>query len=504
MKSFEKFCARFLKYTLLLILLFLTAVSFISTQRCGREALGEIANSVPIYNDPDNIFFHLAGLAAIILLFSAVARRAAAISPLTVKLTRIAASCFTGLLSLLILTGGVRTPDADQIQVYNAALCFNENNFINLSPGGYIEMYPQQLGYVLYLQILLKLFPAAGFGGVQAVNCLFIAGTAYFSNLLLGDLTENRAVLIIGALLWPLFLPLQLLGCWVYGDIPFFCFALAALHFFMMAWKTGKKSYFLAAALAAVLCILFRRHTLILLIAIATVSFVCMVIRKNARNLPGVLAVCLLPLIVSLLTEKQYEAVSGYEIQGIPGVAWVAMGCLERGSTPGWFNNYSVPLYYSLDCDSAKTARAAGETLKEQLQYFAAHSGYAASFVKRKICTQWNDPYFNTDPLIDVDEGSVPTGLSAFIAGHRDGIRTFLSVFQNLIYLGALFYVFFFTEDTPFYRRVLEVTILGGFLFSLLWEANSRYIMPCFLLMLPMAACGYNALSDRLYSHTPQ
>lgn len=34
------------------------------------------------------------------------------------------------------------------------------------------------------------------------------------------------------------------------------------------------------------------------------------------------------------------------------------------------------------------------------------------------------------------------------------------------------------------------VAVLGGFLFHMVWEANSRYIFPYFLLLLPYAARG--------------
>lgn len=502
MKNLEKICNYFLKYSLFVIFLFLVPVSLFFTQRCGKEALGEIVNIAPIYNIPDSLFPHLAGLVITALLFFAIIRFKPVFSPVSVKIFQTSISCLTGILGFLILNGGTRTPTADQLQVYNAALCFNDSNFINLSPGGYIEMYPQQLGYVLYLQLLLKLFPDTGFRIIQLVNCLFIAGTVFFACLLLNDFTQNRAVRLVGTLFWPLFLPFVLLSSWVYGDLPFFCLTFAAIHFFILAWRTEKKSYFFLTAATTAVSILFRKNTLILLIAMAIVALVCMIVRKKYRTLPYILLICLCPLCVSTLLEKHYETVSGYEIQGIPGIAWVTMGSLERGSTPGWFNNFSVPLYYSLGCDSRKTAQAAKETLQEQMNYFSENPGYAASFLKRKICTQWNDPYFNTDFLIPVDEGIEPTGLSAWLEKYQDNLLVFLSVFQNMIYLGAFLYVCFFTSKTPFYRRIPEVLILGGFLFSLIWEANSRYVMLYFLMMFPLAACGYEALAEKLFQKT--
>ena len=37
---------------------------------------------------------------------------------------------------------------------------------------------------------------------------------------------------------------------------------------------------------------------------------------------------------------------------------------------------------------------------------------------------------------------------------------------------------------------VLAYTIFGGFLFSMLWEAKARYILPYLIYGLPLAAIG--------------
>lgn len=42
------------------------------------------------------------------------------------------------------------------------------------------------------------------------------------------------------------------------------------------------------------------------------------------------------------------------------------------------------------------------------------------------------------------------------------------------------------------------IVILGGFLFYLFWEAKSRYIFPYFMMMIPMAACGWDLFLQKL------
>lgn len=43
-------------------------------------------------------------------------------------------------------------------------------------------------------------------------------------------------------------------------------------------------------------------------------------------------------------------------------------------------------------------------------------------------------------------------------------------------------------EEKGLSRLILVITVFGGFLFHMIWEAKGRYILPYFVLMLPMAA----------------
>ena len=45
---------------------------------------------------------------------------------------------------------------------------------------------------------------------------------------------------------------------------------------------------------------------------------------------------------------------------------------------------------------------------------------------------------------------------------------------------------------------MLLISIIGGVLFHMLWEAKSRYVLPYFILMIPMAAGGLAELSGLL------
>ena len=53
-------------------------------------------------------------------------------------------------------------------------------------------------------------------------------------------------------------------------------------------------------------------------------------------------------------------------------------------------------------------------------------------------------------------------------------------------------------EEEGILRHLLAAAVIGGFCFSLLWEAKTRYILPYYLFMFPCAAVGYKEFCLRV------
>ena len=76
-----------------------------------------------------------------------------------------------------------------------------------------------------------------------------------------------------------------------------------------------------------------------------------------------------------------------------------------------------------------------------------------------------------------------------------------MNQYQSLIYGGVFLWLLYgFWRKKDLSVLVLMTVIFGGFLFHMLWEAKGRYILPYFVMMLPMAAAGLSELSDRVNS----
>lgn len=74
-----------------------------------------------------------------------------------------------------------------------------------------------------------------------------------------------------------------------------------------------------------------------------------------------------------------------------------------------------------------------------------------------------------------------------------------MNIYQLLVYGAVLFLLSVKRKEwRQIDRYILLVGIFGGFLFSILWEAKTRYVFPYFLMVLPYAAVGINAAGIRI------
>lgn len=64
---------------------------------------------------------------------------------------------------------------------------------------------------------------------------------------------------------------------------------------------------------------------------------------------------------------------------------------------------------------------------------------------------------------------------------------------QFIILFGVLFFAFLKKRKTDVELYYCMV-IIGGFIFHTFWEAKCQYILPYFVLMLPLSAAGYTEL----------
>ncbi len=393
-----------------------------------------------------------------------------------------------------------RLPMGDQAFIYGGASYFRMGDFSFLEQGGYCHIYPYQLGLTSLVELFYHVIQPFQYRPLQVLNALAAGGIVYTGYLLVKEWSGSFSAEIIYCLMISLCFPLFFYTAWVYGDVfsIFFAF-LGAL--FLCRYEKRKKAWYLAGMiLSLTLAQLVRQNTTIVFVALALVVLVHLAGSPDRRLLAALAMAVALPAVLFAGIYRMYEVRSGVErSKGIPTAVTLAMGMQESSHGCGWDNNYQKDVYYKTEFDYDKMKEEGLRELRGRMAYFVEEPARAAEFYGKKLLSQWNGPlcqslYFTAD----YRQGSPPREGSLAWRVSEEDFWTVLEVcdrVQMVVYLGMFFwFLLAVREEKGILRHILAVAVIGGFCFSLLWEAKTRYILPYYLFMFPCAAVGYRSL----------
>ncbi len=405
-------------------------------------------------------------------------------------------------------------PVADQGTVLSAAQAFARGDFTMLDRGGYLYLYPHQLGLVAYFQ-LVNLFAGTNTYLVLQVLNIFALSACYF--LLLGIcriLFAKREVEILLLLfLFSAVQPLLYLS-FVYGNLIGLAAGLAGIWLQLRYLEEGKKKLAFGSSAFLALSIALKNNHLIFLVASVLIYLADAAWKRRKSSILFALVPIAANLLLGGTIRFGYEQASGREIaEGMPKVLWVAMGMQEGPRASGWYNEYTLDLYQEVEFDAKRARQEAQQEIRQRLKEFAEDPLEAFSFYYRKTASMWNNPDFqgfwvNLDNRPSNIWGS-ELGNSLFLGRGRDVLSAWMNLHQSLIYLGATAYLVLFWKTHDFKMLFLAIIFLGGFLFHLFWEAKGQYALTYFLLLFPYAAAGWigaakkvRCAAERLFRHS--
>lgn len=278
------------------------------------------------------------------------------------------------------------------------------------------------------------------------------------------------------------------------------------LHCTRSAFFTGTGSILFLA-----LSVMLRKNSLIPIIAVLLVLlFESLRFGRSVRARLCLLgmAVCLAVTSVGILplVQKYYEKKAGNTLSsGVTAMSYFAMGMQEASRGCGWYNGFNIDTYDAAGMDSALANEISRQAVLERLAYFWEHPGYAVDFYARKHLSQWADGTYASRQATLASYG----GRSGFFQEIYDGSLSSAYIecgnaWQDVLYLGTLVFCIStvhrkrkYTATAPqgsdtdsLYLYAGLIAVLGGFLFHILWEANSRYIFLYSLLLMPYCAAG--------------
>lgn len=401
-------------------------------------------------------------------------------------------------LGILLILFGRTVPAADALSVYNAAAEWILGNTDIIHPTvSYLSYYPQQIGLMAFLELLLRIWNLTGLSVpawhfIKLVYVCLLCGAIWFQYLSLQYLwPENyKKISCCYLVLVCCNLPMIMYSSFVYGEIPSFaalsvgCYLLLRL----LGSVSPSSSYRdnvspggsspdssyrdnvsrndapsvtaynyvprmlrqilftgFGSILFLTLSVMLRKNSLIPIIAVLLVLlFEALRPGRNGKMRLGLLimAVCLAVTSVGILplVQKCYEKKAGNTLSsGVTAMSYLAMGMQEASRGCGWYNGFNIDTYDTAGMDTALANEISRLAIDERLAYFRKHPGYTANFYLHKHLSQWADGTYASRQATLATYG----GRSAFFKEVYEGSLSggyieWCNAWQNVLYLGVM------------------------------------------------------------------
>lgn len=362
---------------------------------------------------------------------------------------------FVFVLGILLILFGRTVPAADALSVYNAAAEWILGNTDIIHPTvSYLSYYPQQIGLMAFLELLLRIWNLTGLSVpawhfIKLVYVCLLCGAIWFQYLSLQYLwPENyKKISCCYLVLVCCNLPMIMYSSFVYGEIP--SFAALSVGCYLLLRLLGSSSRILFTGFGSILfltlSVLLRKNSLIPVIAVLLVLlFEALRPGRNGKMRLGLLimAVCLAVTSVGILplVQKCYEKKAGNTLSsGVTAMSYLAMGMQEASRGCGWYNGFNIDTYDTAGMDTALANEISRLAIDERLTYFREHPGYTADFYLHKHLSQWADGTYASRQATLATYG----GRSAFFKEIYEGSLSggyieWCNAWQNVLYLGVL------------------------------------------------------------------
>ena len=386
-------------------------------------------------------------------------------------------------LGILLILFGRTVPAADALSVYNAATEWILGNTDIIHPTvSYLSYYPQQIGLMAFLELLLRIWNLTGLSVpawhfIKLVYVCLLCGAIWFQYLSLQYLwpEKYKKISCCYLVLVCCNLPMIMYSSFVYGEIP--SFAALSVGWYLLLRLLGSVSpggsyrdnvsrndapsvtaydYVprmlrqilftgFGSILFLTLSVMLRKNSLIPVIAVLLVLlFEALRPGRNGKMRLGLLimAVCLAVTSVGILplVQKCYEKKAGNTLNsGVTAMSYLAMGMQEASRGCGWYNGFNIDTYDTAGMDTAIANEISRLAIDERLTYFREHPGYTADFYLHKHLSQWADGTYASRQATLATYG----GRSAFFKEVYEGSLSggyieWCNAWQNVLYLGVL------------------------------------------------------------------
>lgn len=375
------------------------------------------------------------------------------------------------------------------------------NNDSNLYLNDYIVKSPHQIGIVAYIQLIYSIFGQI-FIAVQYLNVVWTLLITIMLYKITNIIFENGKLNKLVILLSGLFIQFIFLSTFVYGDIIGLSLSLASIYFLITFTKKNKKySIFVSSILIGFAC-LVRNNYYIFLIAEIIYLLIYACKEKKLIYLFTIIFIMTIGILPSTVTKIYYENKYSLELNnGVPAVLYLIMGSEYGDKAPGWFNGSTYNTYDKYNSDTKEINQEQWNVYFNNLKNLFTKPKSFIVFYGKKFLSMWvetsnqslftNYAFYNSDYLNMSEEEKYVENNKFLYKIYFGNINSLLNYYFKalaiIIYFGVITYLIINRKNINTETTFLILIFLGGFIFHMLWEAKSRYIIPYIVVLLPIA-----------------
>ena len=398
------------------------------------------------------------------------------------------------------------SPISDQQSMWNIVLSLSKAQPLDEQSVEYVALYPHQKNLAVILALVCQAL------NTDSYFIFYIAFSLSAGAWVLGlcvaayDLSEKSLPAVICAVVCVLFVPLVFYATYLYGTIvapTLITWSFVGIERF--ALRKDPRWLVLPALLLWLANRIYSGTLVGTIAALISLVFLALTFRKETKIAGAALTACVLIAGTYFASGRLIDAYFQRRTQiapsdGAPSTAWIAMGLTSDDvlGEGGW-NNLNAELFAKNNNNTAATNQEATGIIVDALNDYLTGKR-SLLFFARKTERQWLDPTFGGITMnVHRDEETGRT-LSTLLDGpFFDIVQSVMVVLVPLVYL----YAAAGSIDIARKRHaclvvVFSLYILGGFAFQLGWEQKSRYCLPYFVGLMPIAALGLASFKTHL------
>lgn len=411
----------------------------------------------------------------------------------------IVTSLFVGIICWTYVIQTLIWPGSDSSACMTLATWFYESNFSAVVPkDSYLSLWPFQTGLIFILEKTMRLFHETGPLLFQKINCLYVLFMFVSGFAIVCNITKRVEGRVAYLLLASTYSPILFAITEVYGDLPGYAWMMFCCLCFIK-WSQKKRfslMWMILCCGSMILACIYKRNCLIYAIAVLLVFLVMQLRKRQIIESVIVFLAFILAVTGTGLTTKYYERYAQNTCgKGVPAIAFIAMG-LQSDNYGGW-NGFHSNTYMATGYDYEETVRLSKESIAESMATFTESPTFGIHFFHTKTLRQWANPthatFWDINTLYDTKRDAQSFWVEYLHMQKYHLLIPFMDVHQSIVYgilviSGyVLLYQLIKKRNVEMEHLIPYVALIGGFLFSLLWEAQSGAVMYYLILLLPVA-----------------